>query len=394
MKGKRRKCPVVLAFFIVCNKNFIIFRPDEGDENNVQQTSQPNCRHCAKLKLEETKFSADIAEFQQKCQLLRTENAHLRAEVQKNTTKALRLGQILCTKRCKFCSILVAKSQFSEHLCGGLTEIKCEYCVNETFASTMALSEHLSSGVHTTMKFYKCAKCTLGIPMHALLQIHENSIYAHLTNEVPTDTSEYMKGKKPSLNYKWIFFFEISVYKCSKCNESSKYPLELVRHFENSHPYVSEPPKRLPSFECSICGCQLDNRADIRNHLKQHVTVRDIKCEICRELLTLNEMMQWHICGCDDGTTENRELSCEYCDQSFQSVAKCVEHLKTMHADDRTIYQCRKCSQYFGMMQLRDLHEKYYPHVSKPFQCNICSHKFSSTVRIQTHMQNVHSGKN
>lgn len=127
--------------------------------------------------------------------------------------------------------------------------------------------------------------------------------------------------------------------------------------------------------------------------LKQLIARRTKKCTICSGRCTSNELLESHICGRDDDATGNNEISCEYCDQSFRSVTKCMQHLETMHADDRTMYQCRKCVRYFGMLELRDFHEKYFSHVIKPFQCDICSRKFATKRDIKMHMNNVHSGK-
>lgn len=70
----------------------------------------------------------------------------------------------------------------------------------------------------------------------------------------------------------------------------------------------------------------------------------------------------------------------------------CMRHVETTHADDRTMYQCQKCPRYFGMMQLKDFHEKYYPHPIKPYQCDICLRFFTSKKKIENHIERVHIG--
>lgn len=173
------------------------------------------------------------------------------------------------------------------------------------------------------------------------------------------------------------------------CNESSEQPLELLQHFEKCHQpkfKISEA-LRGPFYECYICKCQLTNRAAVREHLKQHVAARDTKCEICSERFTSTELEQWHICGSND--TKRSHISCEYCEQSFPSVAKCLQHLKNVHSDDQTIYRCRKCfaSKCYGMKLLKTLHEKYRAHPVKKFQCDICSRRYVDMVQIRVHMR-------
>lgn len=186
--------------------------------------------------------------------------------------------------------------------------------------------------------------------------------------------------------------FSISAYKCSQCDKSSVDAIELIRHFEECHPVESKwLESKGPFFECYICKCQLANHRTVRKHLKQHVAARDTKCKICHHYFTSNELLQWHICGNNDA--QFREIPCEYCDESFRSLSKCEQHLENVHVDDRTIYQCRKCIRYFGMKQLRDFHEKYYPQHKKPFQCDICSRKFAGHADIKRHINYMHTGK-
>lgn len=142
-------------------------------------------------------------------------------------------------------------------------------------------------------------------------------------------------------------------------------------------------------FECHICKCQLEDRACARKHMKQHVAARNAKCEFCRERFTSNELLEYHICGTSG--MEFLQIACEYCDQSIQSLVKCVKHLETAHPD-RTLYRCQKCPQCFGMMKLRDFHEKYFQHRKEgAFQCELCKNRFEHKSALRKHMTRYHS---
>lgn len=179
------------------------------------------------------------------------------------------------------------------------------------------------------------------------------------------------------------------MFKCGKCDESSEQPLKLVRHFEKFHPREPTPPKG-PFYECYICKCPLDRLCAVSKHLKQHVAARDTKCEICREQYTSKELMRWHVCGSD---MKRKQIVCEYCGELFESLLKCTQHLKTAHANDRSMYQCRICVRYFAMKRLRDLHQKMYPHAVKSFQCYMCTGKWTTVHQLKRHMRKVHTGE-
>lgn len=178
---------------------------------------------CYKLNIKEIQLTADIVEFQKKCQLLQTENKLLRTKIQKCTTNAIRLGQIIRLQRCHLCSSSMTAEQLREHLCVGLTEIACEHCTDAKFTSTLAMSEHFASDIHVNMKFQKCSKCTLCFPISALLEIHEKGHEQH--SGAIIKTSEYTIDQyNELLELKLIF---VCKFKCSN--------VESVMSRANSH---------------------------------------------------------------------------------------------------------------------------------------------------------------
>lgn len=154
-----------------------------------------------------------------------------------------------------------------------------------------------------------------------------------------------------------------------------------MHHFEKNH---------LSAPKTSAAAAEISAQEPLQQ--SDSPIVCDAKCEICYEYFPRRELLQSHICG--NGTTKIQKISCEYCAQSFSSIAKCMQHLADAHSDDRTLYKCRECTQYFGIAKLKDLHEKYYPHPIKPFQCDMCSRKFPTKHLIQRHMEHSHTSEN
>lgn len=171
------------------NFNSITFTENQN-QNKIQYGPRPGCRRCANLKSRKIQLIADNEEFQKKCQLLRAENAKLRIQFRTWISKALRLGQIISNRNCKICLASVSPNQLNQHMCRDQAEIKCEYCTDVSFTSTMNLYGHLSSGIHKNMKFYKCSKCSIGFPLRILTEFHENSNQTHL-DASQTNQSEH-----------------------------------------------------------------------------------------------------------------------------------------------------------------------------------------------------------
>lgn len=157
-----------------------------------------------------------------------------------------------------------------------------------------------------------------------------------------------------------------------------KIHLDKIVYLQHQPIPVSVPAhKQTNYFECYICKIRLRAFRDVKKHLKLHVAARDNKCVICEENFTLNEI-DWHLCYSE------KIILCEYCNNTFGSTSKLIQHLENVH-DDRTIYQCRKCPRFFGTSQLRLWHERQHKDQVKAFICELCSKRFTERNSLKNH---------
>lgn len=145
-----------------------------------------------------------------------------------------------------------------------------------------------------------------------------------------------------------------AVFGCGICDSSFRYPSELHRHVKKAHATetivtVADKNKTYP-HECYICKQKFEIITTLYQHMKKHVAARDDKCEICQEYFTSNEIKS-HVCF------DKMSITCEYCNETFTSIRTLMQHLENTH-DDRKVYRCRYCYNYFGMTCLKDWHEK------------------------------------
>lgn len=189
------------------------------------------------------------------------------------------------------------------------------------------------------------------------------------------------------------------MFQCGICDDSFEQAMELKQHMAVNH---SREERNLPlikyqplayihnpivknRFECYICKIQMNKIADVKNHIKQHSYNQ--KCEVCNKHFISNEEQQLHMCG-----TIELSIKCEYCSRSFQAISQLLAHLECEH-DNRLMYRCQKCSKFFGMKKLVDLHEKYHPEeVEKSFACDKCSKRFGDQEKLDRHLQ-LHSNE-
>lgn len=77
---------------------------------------------------------------------------------------------------------------------------------------------------------------------------------------------------------------------------------------------------------------------------------RDMKCQICKEPLTLNES-KCHLCG------TQKMVKCEYCRKKFDVTINLLEHLETVHTTNKRMIRCEKCSKFYPMEYLKECHQ-------------------------------------
>lgn len=104
-------------------------------------------------------------------------------------------------------------------------------------------------------------------------------------------------------------------------------------------------------------------------------------CVVCRERYEKCRINQ-HLC------TLEHSIICEYCSQAYSSTNRLLDHLKSAHTE-RNMYRCLKCPKLFGMIVLKNIHERSHD-IINPFPCNICSKSYMKPDSLQRHQKRDH----
>lgn len=146
--------------------------------------------------------------------------------------------------------------------------------------------------------------------------------------------------------------------------------------------------KAATRFECYKCRAQMTSFWKTSVHLKQHDAEEKFKCIVCGIKYILWDDFSQHLC-------QGFAIQCSYCDESFVSTIALLNHLDISH-DEKTLYKCEKCAQFFSMALLRQYHMAHAHHLneksdeSKPFVCKTCKKGFRSKVSLRNH-EEIHS---
>lgn len=177
---------------------------------------------------------------------------------------------------------------------------------------------------------------------------------------------------------------DTKMHKCEVC--TLEYPSALLLMFHQSSELGhSQSTENVKTVQCYICGADFDSNPVMQKHIRDHLLVQ--KCELCNEKLTFHELGD-HLC---DG---QESMHCEYCNEPFNATIKLIEHLNSKHTDDGILYKCGKCSKFFKMTLLKDIHEKYHPDIPKPYRCGQCFYRFTTEYGLNDHTELYHENKN
>ncbi|XP_025199706.1 zinc finger protein 658B-like [Melanaphis sacchari] len=157
------------------------------------------------------------------------------------------------------------------------------------------------------------------------------------------------------------------MYKSKQLSSAEYIPLvdERTNNFKNNINTKSNDVE----FICETCGLTLDNKNELKVHLKNH-----------------HEEEQR---SSDTATVKVVErFSCEYCKKTFAHKSGLNTHLKTHKGDKK--YVCKVCKKSY--YQNGNLQEHMRIHTGeKPFNCEYCTVSFRTSSQLKTHIR-CHSG--
>lgn len=133
-------------------------------------------------------------------------------------------------------------------------------------------------------------------------------------------------------------------------------------------------------FECYLCKKTFPTSTSAWDHMRVHN--KDYRsCFVCRERYVRSQGDK-HLC------IQQQPISCEYCSKAFSSTKRLLEHLVSAH-NERKMYKCCKCTKHFGMIFLKNIHERSHDTVI-PYNCNMCSKSYSMLELLTSHQRRDH----
>ncbi|XP_029404075.1 zinc finger protein ZFAT isoform X1 [Mus pahari] len=218
----------------------------------------------------------------------------------------------------------------------GPTQLKiftCEYC-NKVFKFKHSLQAHLR--IHTNEKPYKCSQCSYASAIKANLNVH---LRKHT-------------GEK---------------FSCDYCSFTCLSKGHLKVHIERVHKKIKQ--------HCRFCKKKY---SDVKNLIKHIRDMHDPQDKKVKEALDELRLM----------TREGKRqllYDCHICERKFKNELDRDRHM-LVHGD-KWPFACELCGHGATKYQALELHVRKHPFV---YVCAICLKKFVSSIRLRSHIREVH----
>lgn len=319
---------------------------------------------------------------------------------------------------------------------------KCNLCSNAYFDTKTALHSHFSSKHVDDCKHFKCNICP-DLIFHDRRSAESHVSTKHkLYNGLETLSFKCSLCQKtfPDEYLRHLHYlkehntpeFAASKFFCDKCVSSSSEAAfssqeELLTHQKLQH-CAKSPKTDAVSLQCAYCNENCKTRHELENHMKTHHVSSNPskdkhKCNICDEIfnsvMTLAEHKLTHckiISGTncsqckiellDEETFYNHQMqhnnhisktnlpaNCIICSQTLQTNIEIRLHAKFHLFSLKREFICEVCK------KRCDLQMSYsaticrlcaFKDVDQQFRCYICSLVFSTSLKLQSHME-MHS---
>lgn len=171
----------------------------------------------------------------------------------------------------------------------------------------------------------------------------------------------------------------IEKYKCRFCSLKMNVLADIQKHMREAHP------DRL--YECEICQERLPTKAELVNHLEQHMASgeKPYECTMCPRRYALPRQLKEHV-----RHHMTKTYSCSRCPKRFRSATALQEHFNG-HTGNRP-HACDQCDKKFTSRHILKTHMKTHGVRQRPYQCRACGKHFLTSHHLTDHM-NVHQGK-
>lgn len=158
--------------------------------------------------------------------------------------------------------------------------------------------------------------------------------------------------------------------------------MNIYNIIPNDNGFFATPPPFQTDMHCVPCRRAFGDGKELLDHLFQkHMSGKQLMCMKCEATENLPSAMETHL-------VRQHKIARRMCPICGQRVVDMGYHRKTHLPVDAQIH-CKVCGKRFASNNNLKSHMNIHSG-EKPFECNVCSGPFSTSVSLAKHMQRAH----
>lgn len=171
-----------------------------------------------------------------------------------------------------------------------------------------------------------------------------------------------------------LFAGQLNEYPCLRCAKLFNNEADATTHFTTKH-WDGE-------LEVCLCGAKFPDREAFDSHvLTAHPQWPE--CGYCKQSFDTVAKYIEHRCSVQSGEPfddTSEEIDCSICNLNFRKIQQYDAHVRENHPDDSLPYKCYKCELRFDRRTKRKHHfNEQHSHS----QCEVCNKKFHSILKVK-----------
>ncbi|XP_028168160.1 zinc finger protein draculin-like isoform X7 [Ostrinia furnacalis] len=245
--------------------------------------------------------------------------------------------------------------------------------------------------VYADVQDLKCTVCDITIPSlkefkEHLIEIHKNKFYSNVTDRVvPFKVLEnYFECQICAFNFETFGSIEKHMnthyrnYVCNFCGAGFITTMRLKKHMDTRH--------RDGTFPCDSCKKVFRTQQKLRYHVDfVHKMLKKVKCSKCTERFSDYFLRKKHMVKVHG--EKPVVYRCNVCNKGYQRRYTLACHMKR-HMELKDV-KCDICTySCYNKTELREHMLKHYKsNIERSYVCSICSKNYSRRKSLKIHMK-------
>lgn len=392
----------------VCSECSVTIEELEDFLNHIEVKHREECDNCNLSFIDEVSLNKHVESEHPKKELICCQCGQNFADVEVDYEKHIEIEH---KHKCRFCDkVFIKKLMLLEHISNDHSDLEfdcklcgkqfkksfedfarheeekhdkeCRYC-EKKFIRRTSLISHVTSE-HVDKNFF-CKFCSqdFGREFEKCLK-HED-----VDHEFKCENCDKCYVDKSVHDKHSLDVHGVSVgldLKCGQCQARFSNTGAFREHFKVPH-----------KVYCSLCELRFPTYNNLNEHIskahQKNVKAEKLSCKLCSKKFESKEKAEY-----EEHQNMTHKYKCDNCDMMFVKSGRLRDHIDESHGHSKSIddkFTCKLCRTICNKKNDMKLSkDSYKMHCSLPhkFPCRNCDLRFTNKSKLDTHMQESHTG--